>query len=83
MKELEKYRIEIALTLLRKGKISKKTAWKMSGLSYYEFLKKMADQKITETVSDETAKKELEDLNRLNYKELLKTTLEEIKKPLL
>ncbi|MHA1775966.1 MAG: hypothetical protein DRO88_00970 [Promethearchaeia archaeon] len=83
LKELNELRIKIAFDLMGKGKIGKKIAWKMSGLSYYEFLKKINDLKITEKVSEEVMEKEIAAMNQLDYKELLKSSFEEIDIPLL
>ena len=38
MKTISPLRVDIAFQLLKDGKIGRKHAWKLSGVSYYEFL---------------------------------------------
>lgn len=60
IKEISHLRIEIAFDLLSKGKIARKKAWKISGLSALEFLNEWtergAEEKISEKVRDYESK---------------------------
>ena len=53
LKEIAQMRVEIAFTLLAEGKIARKKAWKLSGLSALEFLNEWTERGAEEKVSDE------------------------------
>lgn len=53
-------RVEIAFDLVKKGKIGRKRAWTLSGLSHFEFLNEWSKRMIEEMITDEILKKELD-----------------------
>ncbi len=83
MKELEQLRVDIAFDLMQEGKISKKKAFKMSGLTYYEFMHEGVKRKVTEKLPEELIESEMNALSKLDITQFLKNNAEEIKKPIL
>lgn len=59
-------RVEIAFNLLESGKIGQKRAWRLSGLSGYEFLYQMTKRGISEQISDEANQVGLDLMKTLN-----------------
>ncbi len=60
MKEISPLRVELAFQLLQEGKIGKKRAFTMSGLSYHEFLDEWVKRGAEEHISDESYKRGLQ-----------------------
>ena len=83
IKELEHLRVEIAFSLMDEGKISKKKAFKLSGLSYNEFMQQGAIRKVTEKIPEDLIEKEFATIHELDITRFLKTDAEQLKKPIL
>lgn len=54
LKELSILRVNLAFKLLQEGKISRKQAWTISGLSSIEFLNVCTNRRVEEPISEET-----------------------------
>ncbi len=52
LKELNKFRRNIAIDLYEQGKIRKKEAFKLSGLTFHKFLQVCKDHKIIEAIPE-------------------------------
>ena len=83
LKELEHLRQDIAFDLMQEGKISKKEAFKLSGLTYYEFMHEGVKRKVTEKLPEELIESEMNALSTLDIAQFLKHNAEEIQKPIL
>ncbi len=83
MKELGPLRVEIAFDLLKAGKIGKKRAFTLSGLSYREFLGEAGTRGVTERMPEGFAGRELEHLRSLDINQFLKSDPDTVRKPLL
>ena len=59
LKEISNIRVEVAFTLLEEGKIGRKRAWTISGLSPHEFLVEWTNWGAKENISDKIIEKEL------------------------
>jgi predicted HTH domain antitoxin len=66
-------RIEIAFDLVKEGKIGRKRAWTLSGLSHLEFLNEWSKRKIEETITDEILQKELNLAMEIDFSNYRKT----------
>ena len=53
LKEISEIRVDVAFQLLEEGKIGRKRAWKLSGLSTLEFLNEWTKRGAEEFISDE------------------------------
>ena len=82
MKELEQFRVNIAFDLMQEGKMSKKQAFKMSGLTYHEFMHEGVKRKVTEKLPAELIESELDALSKLDIAQFLKNDAKEINKPI-
>ena len=82
LKELSVFRIEIAFKLLQEGKISKKYAFTLSGLTYHEFLIEGANRKVSEKLPKDIINDELKTIRELDIKKFLKSDYESIAKPI-
>jgi predicted HTH domain antitoxin len=58
--------IEMAFNLLYQGKISRKKAWKLSGLNYKEFLSEWSKRGFQENISEEAWDKDMNYLKSKN-----------------
>ena len=65
LKEITPIRVALAFQLLREGKIGRKRAWVMSGLSYHEFMVEWAKVGAVEVLPDEALEKEIEVRQRI------------------
>lgn len=83
LKEIENERIDIAFGLLNDGKIGRKRALKLSGLSYREFMMEGAKRGVSEKIPDEIREKELASIKNHDIKKFLLHDLDSIKKPLI
>ncbi|MCF2141794.1 MAG: hypothetical protein K9W44_17205 [Candidatus Lokiarchaeota archaeon] len=54
LKEISRLRVNLAFNLLKAGKIGRKRAWTISGLSTLEFLNEWTKRGVEEVISDET-----------------------------
>lgn len=52
-------RIEIAFDLVKQGKIGRKRAWTLSGLTHLEFLNEWSIRKMEEAITDEILENEV------------------------
>lgn len=83
LKELGSLRVDIAFDLMQEGKISRKKAFKLSGLTYYEFMHEGVKRKVTEKLPVALIESEMNALSELDITKFLKNDMEEIKKPIL
>lgn len=65
-------RVATAIELLKLRKISRKRAWLLSGLSYYEFLMELSKNAISDNIPDEAWNKGLEMALNFDPKPILK-----------
>ncbi len=72
LKEISDMREKIAFDLLKKGKIGRKKAWSLSGLSAMEFLKKWTENECEEKIPDSTVEKEINLIDTLDIKKYRK-----------
>lgn len=70
--EISQIRIDIAFDLLEQGKIGRKRAWTISGLSSHEFLREWTNRNAEEKLSNNIVEKELKLLNVLDIKKFQK-----------
>lgn len=73
LNEISKIRVDIAFKLLKEGKIGRKRAWTISGLSAHEFLNEWTKRGAEENLSDDVIDKELLLLNSIDLKKYLKS----------
>ena len=66
IKEISQLRIEIAFDLLEKGKIGRKRAWIISGLSAHEFLNEWTERGAEEKVLEKSLEKEFQLINEID-----------------
>jgi len=66
LNEIKQKRIDLAFKLLIEGKIGRKRAWKLSGLTYHEFLVEWTNRGAVECISEDIIDKELEIINNLD-----------------
>lgn len=59
LKEITPLRLDLAFRLLKEGKIGFKRAWKISGLTYHEFLIEWSNREAEEKISQKTEEKGL------------------------
>ena len=71
LNEISKKRVDIAFKLLKDGKIGRKQTWKLSGLSYLEFLNEWTKRKAEEKIPNEIIDKELDLANEIDLKKYL------------
>ena len=72
LKEIEPVRVELAFKLLVEGKIGRKRAWDISGLSHNEFLIEWTRRGAEEVIPDEFIEKELEIAKSIDLKKFLR-----------
>ncbi len=75
MKTISPLRVDIAFQLLKDGKIGRKHAWKLSGVSYYEFLQEWTKRGAEEIINDEAEAKGLEFRVKTRSQELSEKSL--------
>ncbi|MHA1746850.1 MAG: DUF6290 family protein [Promethearchaeota archaeon] len=71
LKEIADERIEIAFNLVKEGKIGRKRAWTLSGLTHLEFLNEWSKRKAEENISEEILNRELDlamEIDLSNYR---------------
>jgi predicted HTH domain antitoxin len=61
MKEIQSIRVDFAFDLLKQGMIGFKRCWRISGLSYHEFLNEWSSRGAEESISEEAQEKEIQD----------------------
>jgi len=59
LKEIAPVRANLAFQLLKDGKIGRKRAWVISGLSYHEFMVEWSKREAEEAIPEESTEKEL------------------------
>ena len=72
LKEIQPKRVNLAFSLLAKGKIGRKKAWILSGLTYHEFLIEWTTRKAEEILPDEITDAELEIIQHIDINKHLK-----------
>jgi uncharacterized protein (DUF1778 family) len=72
LKEIEPIRVSLAFQLLQEGKIGRKRALILSGLSYHEFMVEWSKRGAEEVIPDEAIEKEIEDAKKLDLKKYLR-----------
>jgi uncharacterized protein (DUF1778 family) len=75
MKEITTVRVDLAFQLLENGKIGRKRAWILSGLTYHEFMVEWTQRGASETVPDASFEKELATGRELDLSKYLKNKL--------
>ncbi|MHA1521880.1 MAG: hypothetical protein ACTSRK_17015 [Promethearchaeota archaeon] len=83
IKKLEHHRVDLAFSLLDEGKISKKKAFKLSGLTYHDFMEQGEIRKVSEKIPDELIESELAAIHELDITQFLKIDDEQLKKLIL
>jgi hypothetical protein len=81
LKEILPARIDIAFNLLTQNKISRKQAWKISGLNYHEFLMEWSKRGFQDNIPEEAWDKGLELSRTFDPKPYLKKILKPTEKP--
>ena len=71
-KEIEPIRVDLAFKLLAEGKIGRKRAWVMSGLSHNEFLIEWTKRGAEEQIPDEFIEKELDIARAIDLKKFMR-----------
>ncbi|NMC07278.1 MAG: hypothetical protein GYA24_18820 [Candidatus Lokiarchaeota archaeon] len=72
LKEIEPIRVDLAFKLLANGKIGRKKAWIISGLSHNEFLIEWTKRGAEEQIPDEFMDKELEIARSIDLKKFMR-----------
>ena len=75
MNEIRPIRMDIIFDLVKKGKIGRKKAWTLSGLSYREFLLEWADRKAEEIIPEALMDENLEEALQFDPKPFLKNKI--------
>lgn len=73
LKEIEPIRVDLAFRLLAEGKIGRKKAWIISGLSHHEFLIEWTKRGAEEQIPDEFLDKELEIARSIDLKKFMRS----------
>ena len=76
LKEIGPIRVELAFQLLTAGKITRKRAWLLSGLTYHEFMLEWENRHAEEIIPEAIREKELKDALTIDFKRFLKTSLD-------
>lgn len=71
LNEITNKRVDIAFELLKDGKIGRKRAWILSGLSNLEFLNEWSIRNAEEKISEDLITKELELAKEIDLKKYL------------
>ncbi|MHA1132116.1 MAG: plasmid mobilization protein [Candidatus Helarchaeota archaeon] len=79
LKEINPIRIDLAFRLLAEGKISRKRAWLISGLTYHEFMLEWEKRRANELIPNIIREKELENALTIDLKRFLKDKLDKSK----
>ena len=66
LKEISEIRVDLAFQLLKEGKIGRKRAWKLSGLSTLEFLNEWTKHGAEEVISAEARESTLDLIKSLD-----------------
>ena len=66
LKEISRIRVDLAFQLLKEGKIGRKRAWKLSGLSTLEFLNEWTNRGAEEIISEKVRESSLELIKSLD-----------------
>ena len=66
LKEISEVRVDLAFQLLEEGKIGRKRAWKLSGLSTLEFLNEWTKRGAEEVISDKARESTLDLIKSLD-----------------
>ena len=72
LKEIGSIRIDLAFRLLIEGKITRKRAWLLSGLTYHEFMMEWEKRNAEEIIPEAIRAKELETGLTIDIKRFLK-----------
>nr|MDO8087695.1 hypothetical protein [Candidatus Sigynarchaeum springense] len=72
LKEIEPIRVDLAFKLLSEGKIGRKRAWTISGLSHNEFLIEWTRRGAEEQIPDEFIEKELDIARSIDLKKFMR-----------
>ena len=73
MNDINHVRLEVIFDLVAKGKIGRKRAWKLSGLTYYEFLREWTERKALEKLPEELLDEALTEALKFDPTPFLKT----------
>jgi predicted HTH domain antitoxin len=77
LNDLSQTKVEAAFDLFRKGKIGRKRAFLLSGLTYNEFTLELHDRKIQEHTSEDAFERGIETIDILDLTPLLRRKLSE------
>ncbi len=72
LKEIEPIRVDLAFRLLAEGKIGRKKAWIISGLSHNEFLIEWTKRGAEEQIPDEFIEKEIEIAKAIDLRQFMR-----------
>lgn len=72
LKEAEPMRVDLAFKLLAEGKIGRKKAWILSGLSHHKFLGEWTRRGAEEVIPDELVEEEIEIMKSIDLKAFLR-----------
>ena len=72
LKEIQQCRVDLAFRLLAEGKIGRKAAWTLSGLSHHQFLVEWTTRGAEETLPDEFIEKELDIARQIDLKRFMR-----------
>ncbi|MHA1730694.1 MAG: hypothetical protein ACTSU5_02070 [Promethearchaeota archaeon] len=73
MAAIREERVEIAFELVARGKITRKRAWLLSGLSYPEFLVEWSKRGAEEKVPEDLVDSELAVLGKVDLKSIIRS----------
>ena len=74
IKEILPLRIDLAFNLLNTGKIGRKRAWIISGLSYHEFMIERTRRGAEEIIPDEAEQKGIEIAKNIDLQKFLRAS---------
>jgi uncharacterized protein (DUF1778 family) len=72
LKEIDPVRIDLTFRLLAEGKITRKRAWLLSGLTYHEFMLEWEKRNAEEIIPEAIRTKELENALIIDLRRFLK-----------
>jgi len=82
LKEISPIRVDLAFQLLAEGKLSRKRAWLLSGLTYHEFMLEWEKRHAEEIIPEAIRAKELEIALSIDLKNFLKTIIDKFNEPM-
>ena len=72
LKEIAPVRVDLAFDLLKQGKIGRKKAWFLSGLSFHEFMVEWSKRGAEEVLPDDLVDKELDLMRNIDLSKYLR-----------